>query len=387
MPSKPNSLNEIPAARRRARSILPADWVRVAAIDAWSRVRTRLEEASPRQKRLFSLIWHGAARKAAPKEKKEDVPRGILCMIVASALFAMMHAIAKWQVADYPVGQVMFFRSFFSLVVCAVVVLPFTGLSVFATQRSRAHIARGLSQSISQTFSVIAFSLMPLAGAIAINFSAPLWGALLSIVWLKERAGFARWSVLLTGFCGVLIVTNPGVDVIQVGALFALANAVMYGSVTVAVRGMSATESTNTLLMWQMLTVAIFHSLLLLLGYRSPTAVDFAIFGASGVSNAVAQYFWTRALQLGPTAAVSPFYYLTLVWALVFGYVVWGDIPTVALLVGSAIVVASGLFLLWHETMRRDRPEGGEGGDQLLHRPKMLRIPSLFTRPAAKPHN
>ena len=83
----------------------------------------------------------------------------------------------------------MFFRSFFSLVICAAFILPVTGLSVFATQRPGAHIARGLSQSISQTFSVIAFRLMPLAGAIAINFSAPLWSALLSIVWLKERAG------------------------------------------------------------------------------------------------------------------------------------------------------------------------------------------------------
>ena len=109
--------------------------------------------------------------------------------------------------------------------------------------RPGAHIARGLSQSISQTFTVIAFSLMPLAGAIAINFSAPLWAALLSVLWLKERAGPARWTVLLTGFCGVLIVTNPGADSLQIGALFALANAMMYGSVTVAVRGMTKTES------------------------------------------------------------------------------------------------------------------------------------------------
>ncbi len=287
--------------------------------------------------------------------RKDNVPLGILCMIVATILFALMHALAKLQVASYPVGEVMFLRSFFSLLVCAVVVLPFTGLKVFGTQRVGAHLGRGLSQATSQTFSVIAFSLMPLAGAIAINFSAPLWAALLSIIWLKERAGPARWSVLLTGFCGVLIVANPGIDVIQVGALFALANAIMYGSVTVAVRGMSATESTNTLLMWQMLTVAVFHFPLLLFGFKWPTSLDWTIFVASGVANATAQYFWTRALQLGPTTAISPFYYLTLAWALVIGYVGWGDVPTPSLLVGSAVVVLSGLFLLWHETQRREQ--------------------------------
>src|SRR3981189_337095 len=110
-----------------------------------------------------------------------DVPRGILFMIGATVLFALSSAAAKWLVAIYPVGEVMFFRSFFALVVCASVFLPFPGLSVFATRRPRDHIARGLSQSISQTFTVIAFSLMPLAGAIAINFSAPLFSALVAV--------------------------------------------------------------------------------------------------------------------------------------------------------------------------------------------------------------
>jgi drug/metabolite transporter (DMT)-like permease len=262
-------------------------------------------------------------------------------------------AIAKWQVAVYPVGEVMFFRSASSLLVCAAVVLPFTGFAVFATKRPGAHIARGISQSISQTFTVIAFSLMPLAGAIAINFSAPLWAALLSVLWLKERASPMRWAVLLTGFSGVLIVASPGTDSLQIGALFALANAIMYGSVTVAVRGMTNTESALTLLMWQMVVIAILHTFLLAFGFRMPTAIDAAMLCFSGVANAMAQYAWTRSLLLAPTTAVSPFYYLMLVWAIGIGYFVWGDVPTLGLLVGSAIVVGSGLMLLWHEARQK----------------------------------
>jgi drug/metabolite transporter (DMT)-like permease len=288
-----------------------------------------------------------------PSKRNDDIPRGILFMIGATVLFSVSSAFAKWQVAIYPVGEVMFFRSFSSLVICAAFILPFTGFSVFATRRPRDHIARGLSQSISQTFSVIAFSLMPLAGAVAINFSAPLWSALVSVVWLKERAGPVRWLVLLAGFFGVLVVTSPGADSLQVGALFALANAVMYGSVTVAVRGMTATESANTLLMWQMVTIAVFHSFLLVFGFRWPAPLDAAMLVCSGIANAIGQFLWTRALHLAPATAVSPFFYLMLVWALVIGYVVWGEVPTIGLLVGSAIVVASGLFLLWHEAQRR----------------------------------
>ena len=292
----------------------------------------------------------GGARSAA---RRDDVPRGILYMIAATLLFAVSSAIAKWQVAIYPVGEVMFFRSFTSLLVCAMFVLPVTGFSVFATQRPRDHVARGLSQSISQTFTVIALGLMPLAGAIAINFSAPLWSALLSVLWLKERAGPARWGVLLFGFCGVLIVTHPGADSLQVGALFALANAVMYGSVTVAVRGMTKTESADTLLMWQMVTIAVFHAFLLVFGVRAPSPPDAAMLVSSGVANAIGQYLWTKALHLAPTTAVAPFYYFLLVWAMAIGFVIWGDVPTLGLIIGSVIVVASGLFLLWHEARHR----------------------------------
>jgi drug/metabolite transporter (DMT)-like permease len=291
---------------------------------------------------------------ALPFAKPADnVPLGILWMIGATVLLAVAAAVAKWQTEFYPVGEVMFVRSLAGLVVCAMLVLPVTGLAVFATQRPGAHVARGLSQAISQTFTVIAVSLMPLAGAVAISFSAPLWAALLSILWLKERAGPARWAVLLTGFSGVVIVTNPGVDAFQIGALFALGNAVMYGSVTVAVRGMAATESPNTLLMWQMVTMTLCHSILLLFGFRWPAAVDAAAMALGGIANAGAQYAWTRALLLAPTSAVSPFYYLMLVWAMVIGFVAWGDVPTAALIAGSAIVIASGMFLLWHEAKRR----------------------------------
>ena len=139
------------------------------------------------------------------------MPRGILCMIGATVLFAIAAALAKWQVAIYPIGEVMFFRSFFSLVVCAAVILPLTGFAVFATRRPRdAHRARPVAIDLADLHRHRRSWLMPLAGAIAINFSAPLFAALLSIIWLKERAGPARWIALLAGFFGVLIVTNPG---------------------------------------------------------------------------------------------------------------------------------------------------------------------------------
>lgn len=284
-----------------------------------------------------------------------NVSRGIVCMIIATLAFATMHALSKWLVASYPVGQVMFSRSLVGFATCAAFLIPMHGFSVFSTQRRTAHWMRGLAQSASQTFSVLAFSLMPLAGAIAINFSAPLWTALVAIVWLRERAGPARWIALIAGFSGVLIVANPSADSLKLGAVFALLNAIILGTVTVAVRDMTRTESVKTLLIWQLATVSLFHSLLLFFGVKMPTPFDLSLFIMCGLANLVGQVFWTKALMLAPATAVSPFFYLMLVWAAAIGFFVWHDIPTPALIAGSCIVVASGLFLLWHEAQAKKR--------------------------------
>jgi drug/metabolite transporter (DMT)-like permease len=289
----------------------------------------------------------GQAKQTAGRA--DNVPSGILMMIAATVLFAGASAASKWLVAEYPVGEVLFLRSFASLIGGAAVILPATGLSVYATRRPRDHLARGLSQSISQLALLLAFSLMPLAGAVAINFSAPLFAAVVSIVWLKEPAGFVRGSALLIGFVGVLIVTNPGANSLTLGALFALVNAVMYGTVTVAVRGMTRTESPNTLVRWMLTVLAFFHSFLLLFGWRTPSLVDAALLFGTGFVNAIGQWFWTKSLQLAPAPAVTPFYYLMLVWALIFGFVLWGDVPSASLLIGSGIVVTTGLFLFLRE--------------------------------------
>ena len=278
-----------------------------------------------------------------------DETYGIVCMVVATILFSGASAASKWLVGIYPVGEVLCLRSFASLIAGGAMILPVSGLSAFVTHRPLDHLARGLSQSISQLCLLLAFSLMPLAGAVAINFSAPLFAALVSIVWLKKPAGFVRGGALVIGFVGVLIVTNPGTNSLTLGALFALTNAVMYGTVTVAVRGMTRTESANTLVMWQLAVLAFFHSFLLLFGWRSPSAIDAAMLFGTGFTNAIGQWFWTKALQFAPAPAVTPFYYLMLVWALMFGFFIWGDVPSASLLVGSAIVVMTGLFLFLRE--------------------------------------
>ena len=287
-----------------------------------------------------------------PPARQERIPQAIMYMIAAGAIFSFSSAASKWLVETYPVGEVLFSRVLVSFIVFSSFALPTAGFAVFRTRRPGAHVLRSMSQFTSQTLLLIAFSMMPLASVIAISFSAPLFSTLAAAIFLRETVGPARWIALIVGFLGVLLVTNPGADTFTIGALFALGNAVLYGSVTVGVRGMTGTESTETLLLYQMMLLTVIFAAMLPFGFRMPTGFDALVMVANGVTNAFGQYWWTRALHLAPASAVGPFYYFMLVWSIVLGFLIWGDVPTASLLVGSAIVVGSGLFLLWREQRR-----------------------------------
>jgi drug/metabolite transporter (DMT)-like permease len=245
-------------------------------------------------------------------------------------------------------------RTASSFVAASALILPAAGLGVFRTKRLHDHLFRNVSQATAQTFVVVAMSTMPLASVVAITFSAPLFATIAAMVVLKESVGPVRWGALTVGFLGVLVVTAPGVDTFQVGSLFAIANAVLFGTVAVGVRRMAATESTSTLIMHQMVMLTVFFAAFLPFGWMTPTtARDWTALIANGIANFIGQYLWTRALHLAPASAVAPFNYFSLVWATVLGFLVWGDVPSATLLMGSAVVVGSGMFLLWHEAQRR----------------------------------
>src|SRR5262249_6040203 len=264
----------------------------------------------------------GSSRPMQQDARQERIPLAIAYMVAAGAAFAATSAASKWLVATYPVGEVLFRRAVIGLVACAVFILPVTGLMVFNTRRPGAHLVRGVSQTCSQSLLLVAFSMMPLASATAINFSSPLFATLASAIFLKEAVGPARATALVVGFLGVLIVTSPGADTFQMGALFALANAILFGTVTAGVRGMTATESAETLTMYQLVLLSCAYALTLPFSFTMPTAGDAVLMTLNGVGNGVAQYWWTRAQHMAPTGAVVPFNYLSLVWAVLFGFAI-----------------------------------------------------------------
>lgn len=288
-----------------------------------------------------------------PTPSLDEVRRGIAYMIVSVFIFAVVNALVKWLVADYPVTQVVFFRCVFALVPCMFLVARQRSFASFRTNRLRDHVLRAASQFTSMLCIFTAFRMMPLADAVAIQFASPLFLTVLSIFLLGERVGIHRWSAVLVGFAGVLIMVQPGPGMLESGALFALVNAVMSASVTIAMRRMSVTESTTTLMIYQGLVTALLSICLLPFGWITPTWPDLALMVGVGVLSGAGQFCWTQAFRFAPAAVAAPFSYTSMIWALGLGFILWGDVPTPMLLAGAAVVAGSGLYILYRETVRR----------------------------------
>jgi len=291
-----------------------------------------------------------------PVPSRDEVRRGILYMIAAVFLFALINAAVKLSVASVPVTEVMFFRCLFALLPTSLLVLGHGGWRTLRTRRINWHITRALVQFASMSCIFMAFKLMPLADAVALSFSAPLFMTLFSIPILGERVGPYRWSAVLIGFVGVLVMARPGAGTLTLGAMFAIANAVLSASVTIGIRRLSVTESSSTLVFYQTSITAVFAALLLPFGWVTPSGQELLLLALIGLGSGCAQYLWAQAFRFAPAAVAAPFSYMSMIWAMSLGYLLWGDLPTQALLVGAAIVAASGLFIAYRETIRRAAP-------------------------------
>jgi drug/metabolite transporter (DMT)-like permease len=295
-----------------------------------------------------------------PTPSAEEIRRGITYAIASVFVFAIANALVKWLVADYPVTEVIFFRCVFALLPCGVLVATHGGWSCLRTRRLRDHALRAGSQFLSMVCIFTAFGMMPLADAVAIQFASPLFLTVLSIFLLGERVGIHRWSAVVVGFVGVLVMVRPGPGMFAVGALLALANALISAAVTIAMRRMSLTESSTTLVAWQGVFTTLLSLCLLPFGWATPGALDLALLAGCGILSGVGQFCWTQAFRFAPAAVAAPFSYLSMIWAVGFGFVLWGDVPTPTLLAGGGVVASSGCYILYRETVRRRQRHAAE---------------------------
>ena len=278
--------------------------------------------------------------------------RGIASMVAGTAILTMNDAVLKWLAASYPVGQVMFVRGIFVFIPIAFFVWRAGGVGALRIRNFRGQATRAVLAVASTFLFVIGLSMMPLADAIAVSFAGPLFITALARPLLGEQVGWRRWCAVAVGFAGVLVMLRPAGEVIRLAALFPLAAACAGAFRDIVTRRISAQESTVAILSFSTLAVTLTGLCTLPLGWKPAALEDVGLLALAGLLLGSGHYLMIEGFRLAEAALVAPFKYSNMIWAVIVGFIVWGDIPDRWTVAGSLLVIGSGLYIL-HRKMRR----------------------------------
>jgi drug/metabolite transporter (DMT)-like permease len=282
---------------------------------------------------------------------------GMVAMLVAAASFAFMDAGLKLLTAHYPAAQVAALRGLAALPVVFAWAMYSGGARQLIQVRWPLHLVRGVMAVFMMVTFTYALKSLTLAKAYAIFFVAPLLIALLSIVLLRERVGRVQWAAIGVGFIGVLIVLKPEATGFGWwGTLAVLGTAVGYAVSAVLVKILGRTDSTASMMFWMTGMLAIGASLLAFPDWQPIARQHYAILAGVAFTGAIGQWGVTVAFKHAPAASVAPLEYTGLAWVIVIDIMVWSALPSVRTLLGAALIIACGIYLLRFEARRAAQP-------------------------------
>ncbi|ALC11672.1 permease [Sphingopyxis sp. 113P3] len=296
--------------------------------------------------------------KAAPHpEVPQHYLGGIALRLLAMASLSAMFVLVKMAAeAGVHVAESLFWRQVVVLPLLIIWAMRHGGLSNFHTRRPGTHARRAIMGLTGMALNFGGMIYLPMAEATTINLSVPIFAVIFAALFLGEPTGWQRWSAVIIGFLGVLVVLNPTTVVASgfsgdhgLGTLIALGGAIMTALITIQVRDLSRTESPMSIVFWFSLISLIPLTLALPFVMTSHSASEWAILVGLGLFGAVVQMSLTGALRLAPVAVVTPMDYSSLLWAIAFGWYFFGTLPADTTWVGAPLIVLSGLFIAWRE--------------------------------------
>ncbi|MEY9106381.1 drug/metabolite transporter (DMT)-like permease [Bradyrhizobium yuanmingense] len=272
---------------------------------------------------------------------------GIGLMVLSIFMFSFGDAMGKFLVGTYSVGQLLFLRA------CAALLL--LSPLIWKQRHQFLHLERPslqLVRVVLSTLEVAAFFLatvyLPLADVITYYLAGPIFVTAMSAIFLGEKVGWRRWTAILIGFCGVLVALRPSAQTVSLPALIALGGSLSFATLMLITRSL---RKTPDIVMASSQFVGTFSlgAVLSAFNWVPPTPGSLAIFAAAGLVSVTALFCVNRSLKLAPASVVVPYQYSMIVWAVIFGFVVFGDVPSIATLVGAAIIIGAGFYIYLRE--------------------------------------
>ncbi|MBL4690945.1 MAG: DMT family transporter [Rhodospirillales bacterium] len=277
--------------------------------------------------------------------------RGILYSLLGGLLLTANDAVLKWLTGDYPVGQLLFFRGLFVLLAITLFVWRSGGIESIRINSFWGQFQRAGFAFASGFLFISGISYLPLADAIAITFAGPLFITILAGPMLGEDVGWRRWAAVAVGFLGVLVMVRPSTEAIQLAALFPLGASLAGALRDITTRRISAHETSMSILLFSTLSVILFGLGTLPFGWAPLTLLDLGLMGLSGLFVGGAHYFLIERFRWAEAALLAPFKYANMVWAVIFGFIIFADLPDAWTLSGAGFVVVCGLYIAHRETL------------------------------------
>ena len=280
---------------------------------------------------------------------------GFLYMFLSVCAFSLMDLIIKWT-ADYPLGQVVFFRGFFGIVFYFFVIPKNRINNFYQTKRAFLHFLRCFVGLIAMVAIFIALRNLPLATVVSISFAAPIFTTIFSIFFLSERVGIYRWLAVVIGFVGILIITEPGFESLNIYYIFPIIFCIGLSYVAIAIRQLSLTEPVWLISLNFSIVITIAGLCTLPYGWKIPSFFDFFVLSLVGLFGGVANLWLSQSYKFSEVSLVTPLKYLGLVFAIFFGYLIWGEVPSLKSLIGGLLVILSSIIIFRREIIIKKVP-------------------------------
>jgi drug/metabolite transporter (DMT)-like permease len=269
-------------------------------------------------------------------------------MFMSVCAFSIMDLLVKWS-QDYPTGEVLFFRGFFGLLLTYFLIPKDKLKSFYKTDRKLEHFFRCFAGIIALIAIVVALRELPLAVVVSLSYAAPLFITVLSIFLLGEKVGIFRWIAVLIGFVGVLVISEPGFNEVNYLYILPIIFCIGMAFVTITIRKLSTSEPVWLISIFFTLTITFVSLFTIPFGWVLPDFKDFILLALIGVTGGGANLLLTQSYKLSEVSLVAPLKYLSLIFAILFGYLIWDEIPSYKNLVGAALVITASLIILKRE--------------------------------------
>ncbi len=291
---------------------------------------------------------------------QEDIARnrfiGIGLVSVTFLCFSLLDGGAKWLVGTLPVVEVVWLRFLMQVLLGGALLAPRQGMALLRTQRPRLQFLRAVLMTVMTAMNFWALQYLQLAETSSIMFSTPILIALLAAPMLGEKLDRARWIAIVAGFIGVLVVVRPGTQSFHPALLIVLFNALLYALFNLMTRQLAAYDSPETTQFLSALGATLALTPFALAAWQAPaTALEWGVACLMGLFGGLGHYGLALAHRYAPASVLAPFLYQQILYMMILGYLIFGDVPNPAVLVGAAVVIASGLYLLWREQRKSSR--------------------------------